>query len=96
MPARDSAMPNAGHSRPDSSGPAGGSGHGPPPGDERVRSAAAGELVQHRPRRLGIVVRPAAAGAPGGRAAVGEVQAEPEGAAGRGQVPRPAGPVLPG
>src|SRR6516164_9654208 len=33
----------------------------PPPGDERVRSAAAGEWVQHRPRWLGVVVRPVTA-----------------------------------
>ena len=51
---------------------------GPPPGDERVRSAAAGEGVQHWPGWLGIVARPAATGAPGGLAAVGELQAEPE------------------
>jgi hypothetical protein len=43
---------------------------------------------------LGIVVRPGAAGAAGGLAAVGELQAEPEGAPGRGQVTRPAGQVL--
>ena len=55
-----------------------------------------GERIKHRPRWLGIVVRPAAAGAPGGLAAVGELQAEPERAAGRGQVPRPAGQMLPG
>ena len=59
-----------------------------------MRSAAAGERVQDRARWLGIVVRPAAAGAAGGLAAVGELQAEPEGAPGRGQVTRPSGQVL--
>jgi hypothetical protein len=61
-----------------------------------MRSAAAGERVQDRPGRLGVVVRPAAAGAPGGLGSVGELQAEPERAPGRGQVTRPAGQVLPG
>jgi hypothetical protein len=60
-----------------------------------VRSAAARERVQDRPLGLGIVVRPAA-GSPGGLAAVGELQPEPEGAPGRGQVTQPAGQVLPG
>ena len=59
-----------------------------------MRPAATGERVQHRPRRLGIAVRPAAAGASCSLAAVGELQAEPEGAPGRGQVTRPAGQVL--
>ena len=58
-----------------------------------MRPAAPGERVQDRPRRLGVVVRPAAAGAPGDLAAIGELQAEPEGAPGRGQVTRPAGQV---
>ena len=60
MAARDSAMPNADHSETKSSGQAGGSWPGPRTGEERARSAAAGELVQHWPRRLSIVVRPAA------------------------------------
>lgn len=51
--------------------------------------SAVGERVQDRPRWLGIGVRPAAAGAPGGLAAVGELQAEPEGTPGGGQVTRP-------
>jgi hypothetical protein len=66
---------------------------GPPPGDEGVRSAAASERVQHRPGWLAIVVWPAA-GAPGGLAAVGELQAEAKGVAGGGEVTRPAGQVL--
>ena len=48
---------------------------------------------EHRPRWLGIAVRPAAAGAPDGLAAVRELQAEPEGAPGGGQFARPAGQV---
>ena len=51
MPARDSAMPNAGHSQTNSSGPAGGSGHvhhretnecGPPPPANGYRTGPAG------------------------------------------------------
>src|SRR2546430_10326610 len=66
----------------------------PPPGDERARAAPTGERVQHWPRWLGIAVRPAGAWAPSGLAAVGELQPEPEGAPGRGQVTRPARQLL--
>jgi hypothetical protein len=65
-----------------------------PPGDEGVRSAAAGEQVKDRPGRLGIALLPVAAWATGGLPAVGELQAEPEGAPGGGQVTRPAWQVL--
>ena len=68
----------------------------PPPGQERVRPAAASERVQDWPRWFGVVVRPAAAGTPGGLAAIGELQAKPEGTPGRGQVRRSVGQVLPG
>lgn len=93
MPARGSATPNAGHSQTNSSGPAGAAATSTT-GNERVRSAAAGEREQHWPRWLGIVLWRAAAGAPGGLSAVGELQAGPEGVPGRGQVTRPAGQVL--
>ena len=59
-----------------------------------MRAAPTGERVQHWPRWLGIAVRPAGAWALSGLAAVGELQPEPEGAPGRGQVTRPAGQVL--
>jgi hypothetical protein len=67
---------------------------GPPPGYERVRAAGACERVPDRPRWFGIVVWPAATGSAGGLAAVGELQAEAEGAPGCGHVTRPAGQVL--
>jgi hypothetical protein len=55
-------------------------------------TATAGERVQDRPRWLGIALPSATAGSPGGLAAVGELQAEPEGVPGRRQVTRAAGP----
>ena len=79
-------MLNAGHSQTNPGGPTG-RWPRPQPRAERVRPAAARERVQDRPVRLGIVVRPAAAG---------ELQAEPEGAPGCGQVRQPAGQVFPG
>jgi hypothetical protein len=78
-------MPNAGHSQTNSSGPAGGSGQ-----------------VHHRemkecgppPPANGYSTGPVGSESGSGLAAVGELQPEPEGAPGRGQVTRPAGQVL--
>jgi len=94
MPARDSAMPNAGHSQPNSSGPAGGSGRahhrgtnecGPPP----PRTGTG-------PAPLACYRGPACGRRGSRRPCRSRRSAGRTGTRGRGRVPRPAGPVLPG